>query len=381
MKTRNHKGRQISLLGFGLMRLPRISQGSFDIDEEASAKLIDYAIENGVNYFDSAYTYRGSEAFAGRALSKYPRESYNLATKCPPWKLKNAGDFERIFDESRERCQTDYFDYYLVHNMAEESKRAALNSEYYEKFRHLGMYEMLQKKKAEGKIRNIGFSFHGTIALMQKLVDNYEWDFAQIQLNYIDWKDIDAKRQYEMLTERGIPIVVMEPLRGGALAELSKDAAGILKAARPDDSMASWGIRYAASPPNVITVLSGMNTMEQLTDNIATMSHFQPVTYTEKELLEKAAAAYKQTGAIPCTACGYCEPCPHGVDIPRIFSVYNHYRIVKFRIPFDNGYATLDEKSKASNCAQCGECMGKCTQHIDIPGYMHEIDAFANATV
>ena len=183
-----------------------------------------------------------------------------------------------------------------------------------------------------------------------------------------------------MLTEREIPIVVMEPLRGGALAELSKDAAAMLKEARPDASIASWGIRYAASLPNVVTVLSGMNTMEQLTDNISTMSRFQPVTDEEKELLEKAAAAFRLTGAIPCTACGYCEPCPHGVDIPRIFSVYNHYRIVKFRIPFDNGYATLDEKSKASNCAQCGECMKKCTQHIDIPEHMQEIDAFANAT-
>ena len=380
MENRVFKGKEISLLGFGLMRLPKVTPTSLDIDEIAAGKLVDYAIANGVNYFDTAYTYRGSEEFAGRILSKYPRESYNLATKCPPWKLKNADDFERIFSESQERCQTDYFDFFLVHNLAEESKRAAGNNEYFEKFRRLGMYEMLQKKKEEGSIRNLGFSFHGTVALMEKLLDNYEWDFAQTQINYIDWKDIDAKRVYEMLTERGIPVIVMEPLRGGALAGLTDEAAAVLKEARPDASIASWGIRYAASLPNVVTVLSGMNSMEQLTDNIATMQRFEPVTAAEKELLDKAGGLYKQSGAVPCTACRYCSPCPQGVDIPRIFSVYNHYRIVKYRIPFDNGYSTLDDNAKASNCAQCNVCVQKCPQHIDIPGYMREIDEFANGS-
>jgi len=220
MEKRKFQGKDVSLLGFGLMRLPRVAQDSFDIDDEASIKLIDYAMENGVNYFDTAYTYRGSEAFAGRALSKYPRESYFLATKCPPWMLSNADDFERIFAESLERCQTDYFDFFLVHNLAKESSRAALNDEYFERFVQLGMLDMLEKKKAEGKIRYIGFSFHGTLDLLKKLVDHYSWDFAQIQLNYIDWTAIDAKTQYEILTERGIPVIIMEPLRGGAFAFL-----------------------------------------------------------------------------------------------------------------------------------------------------------------
>ena len=378
MEKRKFHGKDISLLGFGLMRLPKVSEKSFDIDYVASSKLIDHAMANGVNYYDTAYTYGGSEAFAGHALSKYPRDSYCLATKCPPWKLKNADDFERIFAEQLERCQTDYFDFYLVHNLAEELKRAGKNEEYFDNFVKLGMCEMLRQKKAEGRIRHIGFSFHGTIALLQRLVDYYEWDFAQIQLNYIDWTATDAKTQYEILTRKNIPLIIMEPLRGGMLANLSPESAKILKQENPDASIASWGVRYAASFPNVITILSGMNATEQLADNIATMDNFQPVADCEKELLYQAAAVYSQSGAIPCTGCRYCIPCPVGVDIPRIFSVYNYYRLVNFRIPFDNGYSTLSENEKASACIQCGQCVEKCPQHLTIPEFMQEIDAFAN---
>jgi len=380
VEKRKFYDKDISPLGFGLMRLPRVSEKSFTVDYEASSKLIDHAMANGVNYYDTAHTYGGSEAFAGHALSRHPRDSYCLATKCPPWMVKNIDDFERIFIESLERCKTDYFDFYLVHNLARESKRAAGNVEYFEKFEKIGFYDMVKQKKTEGKIRRLGFSFHGTLALLQKLVDKYEWDFAQIQLNYIDWTATDAKRQYEILTERNIPVIIMEPLRGGTLAELDEESVKMLKRARPDASIASWGIRFAASLPNVITVLSGMNTMEQLADNIATMDGFQPMTDREKELLYKAAAVYNQSGAIACTGCRYCAPCPEGVDIPRIFSIYNHYRLVNFRIPFDNGYSTLDEREKASSCVSCGQCVEKCPQHLTIPEYMREIDEFAKAS-
>ncbi|MCL2493049.1 MAG: aldo/keto reductase, partial [Clostridiales bacterium] len=288
MEKRNFNGRDISLLGFGLMRLPRKPGNPSDIDLEASSKLVDFAIANGINYFDTAYTYDGSEAFAGCALSNYSRDTYCLATKCPPWKIKNTDDFERIFAEQLARCRTGYFDFYLVHNMAQESRRAAGNEEYFESFVRLGMHEMLKRKKAEGKIRNIGFSFHGTADLLLRLVDRYEWDFSQVQVNYIDWITTDAKRQYEILTEHNIPVVVMEPLRGGTMATLSEDAAALLKKARPGASLASWGIRYAASLPNVVTVLSGMNEMGQRKDNIATMDGFQPVTEAEKEVLYEA---------------------------------------------------------------------------------------------
>ncbi|MDR0311057.1 MAG: aldo/keto reductase [Acidobacteriota bacterium] len=381
MEIRKIYDRDVSLLGFGLMRLPKTAEKSQDIDYEAASKLVDHAMTNGVNYYDTAYTYGGSEDFAGHALSKYPRDSYFLATKCPPWMVKTVDDFERIFAESLKRCRTDYFDFYLVHNLAQESKRAAGNDEYFRKFEMIGMYDMLKRKKAEGKIRRLGFSFHGTIALFKKLVDKYEWDFAQIQLNYIDWTATDAKSQYEILTERNIPVIIMEPLRGGALAALNKESAEILKQAQPGASLASWGIRYAASLSNVATVLSGMNTMEQLTDNIATMNSFRPVDDREKELLYKAAAIYNRSGAIACTGCRYCAPCPEGVDIPRIFSIYNHYRLVNYRIPFDNGYSTLGEREKASSCIQCGLCVEKCPQHLAIPEHMREIDEFAKSAL
>jgi len=369
----------ISLLGFGLMRLPKVGDNMSAIDHEASERLVDHAMRSGVNYYDTAYTYGGSEEFVGRALSKYPRDSYYLATKCPPWKIKGIDDFERIFDEQCQRCKTDYFDFYLVHNLAQEAKRAQGNESHLEEFERLKIYDMFKQKKAEGRIKRLGFSFHGTFEIMQKLVDDYEWDFAQIQLNYIDWTATNAKDQYELLTSRGIPLIIMEPLRGGALAQLNADAAALLKKTQPEASVASWGFRYAASLPNVVTVLSGMNSMEQLKDNIATLDNFRPVTEAERELLYEAASVYTSSGAVACTGCGYCLPCPLGVNIPRIFSVYNHYKLVKYRIPFDNGYSTLADQEKASACTACGQCVEKCPQHLSIPEYMQEIDTFAKS--
>ena len=379
MKKSEFFGGDISMLGFGLMRLPRVGDRASDIDYEASAELVEYALANGVNYFDTAYTYGGSEEFAGRVLSKHPRGSYFLATKCPPWKISSAEDFENIFDEQCRRCKTDYFDFYLVHNLAQEETRAAGNESHFEKFESLGIYDMYKRKKADGKIRRLGFSFHGTFDIMQKLVDKYEWDFAQIQLNYIDWTTTDAKSQLELLTQRGIPVIIMEPLRGGALAELSEEAAAVLKNARPGASLANWALRYAASFPGVVTVLSGMNSMDQLVDNIATMEDFRPVDDAEKELLYEAATIYGKSGVVACTGCGYCMPCPQGVNIPRLFSVYNHYCLLKYRIPFDNGYSTIGDKQNASCCNSCGQCLKKCPQNLEIPGYMREIDTFARS--
>jgi len=370
--------KNISLLGFGLMRLPRI-QGTFETDYESAEKLIDHAMASGVNYYDMAYTYSGSEKFAGHALSKYPRDSYYIATKCPPWKLTTKDDFEPIFEGQLKDLRTDYIDFYLVHNFAQEAKRADGNEEFFKHFEKIGMYDMLQKKKAEGKVKHIGFSFHGTPALLEEIVDKYEWDFAQIQLNYIDWTATDAKRQYEILTDHNIPVVIMEPLRGGVLATLNEEAAQMLQSVSPKSSLASWGIRYAASFPNVLSVLSGMNALPQLEDNLETVRHFEPLTESETKLLYEVAGIYNRSGAISCTGCRYCMPCPAGVDIPRIFSIYNHYRLVKFRIPFDNGYSTLTKKEKASACVECGLCVQKCPQHLSIPEHMKEINTFAHA--
>jgi predicted aldo/keto reductase-like oxidoreductase len=368
---------KVSLLGFGLMRLPKVAGNMSEIDYAASTKLVDYAMENGVNYFDTAYTYAGSEEFAGMALSKYPRESYQIATKCPPWKVNNADDFEGIFEEQLLRCKTDYFDYYLIHNFAQELMRAAGNEDSFAKFEKIGFYDMLKQKKAEGKIRALGFSFHGTIELLERFLSRYEVDFGQIQLNYIDWVATDAESQYEMLLKRKIPIHIMEPLRGGALAALCEKSAEMLKNAAPGASVASWGMRYAASLPGVEKILSGMNAMEQVADNVATFQNFKPLTEQEKELLNKAATVYKQSGAIACTGCEYCMPCPVGVNIPRVFAVYNHARRVGYRIPFDNGYSTLTEKEKASACTKCGKCTKECPQQLNVPEYMQEIDAYS----
>jgi len=380
MSVEDFDGTAVSRLGFGLMRLPKNIENPTDIDYDTSEKLVDHAIKSGVNYFDTAYTYVGSEEFAGFALSKYQRDSYYLATKCPPWMVNDLADFERIFAEQQRRCKTGYFDYYLIHNLAQEEKRAAGNEEYFKEFERIGMYDMLRRKKEEGLINRIGFSFHGTLELFRKLVDRYKWDFAYVQLNYIDWTATDAQTQYELLTSHGIPVNVMEPLRGGTLATLSDDAAKILKRFKPDDSLASWGIRYAASLPNVATIMSGMNSMEQLEDNISTLRNFTPITDHEKELLDEAAAVYNRSGAIACTACGYCLPCPREVNIPRIFSVYNLALLRGYRIPFDNGYSTLGENEKASNCNGCGHCTKNCPQHLSIPGYMREIDEYASRT-
>ena len=397
MEKRNLLGKEISLLGFGLMRLPkradpnaapgdndaaaRLMNHALEVDYDVATELIDHAMANGINYYDTAYTYGGSEAFAGYALSRHPRESYYLATKCPPWKLKTADDFERIFEEQLKQCKTDYFDFYLVHNFAEETKRSAGNEEHFEHFEKIKMYEILQRKKAEGLVRHVGFSFHGTPSLLQKITDMYKWDFAQIQVNYIDWAATDAKAQYEILAQHNLPVSIMEPLRGGALANLNEEAAGMLKQARPDSSVASWGLRYAASLPNVMTVLSGMNAMEQLTDNLATMESFEAVSETEKELLYKAASIFNRSGAIPCTACSYCMPCPKGVNIPRVFSIYNHARLLKRWAQFDNGYSSLNQTEKASNCVQCGQCVKKCPQHLAIPDYLNEVDEYSKAPV
>jgi len=381
MKKSSFFGGDISMLGFGLMRLPRVDGMTSDIDYAAASELVDHAMANGVNLFDTAYTYGGSEEFVGRALSKYPRDSYYISTKCPPWKVSGSEDFERIFDEQLQRCKTDYFDFYLVHNMAQEAKRAAGNEEYFERFENIGFYDMLEAKKAKGQIRRIGFSFHGTVTMMQKLVERYEWDFALIQLNYIDWAATDAKSQYEILTSRGIPVMVMEPLRGGSLAHLCTDSAKMLKDADPSASLASWGFRYAASLPNVAAVFSGMNAMDQLEDNIKTMSSFRAVDAREMALLQEAAIAFNKSGVISCTGCGYCLPCPHGVGIARIFSIYNHCRLRGYRIPFDNGYSTLDDSEKASACVGCGVCTEKCPQHLAIPELLREIDEFAKSPV
>ncbi len=354
---------KVSLLGMGCMRLPKVDPEKEDIDYEKAQEIIDYAYANGVNYFDTAYGYHGgqSELFVGQALKKYPRESFFLASKMPIWCVKEKGDVERIFNEQLQRCQTDYFDFYLFHSQ---------NAANFQKCQEFGVYEFLSQMKAEGKIRRLGFSFHDTPEVLRHICDTYPWDFAQIQLNYLDWEMQDAKTQYQILNDREIPVIVMEPVRGGALASPCEAADILFREERPDKSVASWAIRFAASLPGVLTVLSGMSNMEQVRDNVDTMARFEPLTDREREVIDEALEAYRKKDTVPCTGCRYCMDCPFGVDIPKMFSLYNHYVLDRDGEDYLEAYEAQPESERADQCQACGACMEKCPQHIRIPDQM-----------
>lgn len=354
---------KVSLLGMGCMRLPKVDPEKEDIDYEKAQEIIDYAYANGVNYFDTAYGYHGgqSELFVGQALKKYPRERFFLASKMPIWCVKEKGDVERIFNEQLQRCQTDYFDFYLFHSQ---------NAANFQKCQEFGVYEFLSQMKAEGKIRRLGFSFHDTPEVLRHICDTYPWDFAQIQLNYLDWEMQDAKTQYQILNDREIPVIVMEPVRGGALASPCEAADILFREERPDKSVASWAIRFAASLPGVLTVLSGMSNMEQVRDNVDTMTRFEPLTDREREVIDEALEAYRKKDTVPCTGCRYCMDCPFGVDIPKMFSLYNHYVLDRDGEDYLEAYEAQPESERADQCQACGACMEKCPQHIRIPDQM-----------
>jgi predicted aldo/keto reductase-like oxidoreductase len=384
MEKRNDKltGKKVSLLGYGCMRLPRLYEDEQDIDYDQAQEMIDYAYENGVNYFDTAYPYHEgmSETFIGQALQKYPRASFFLADKMPSWLLYDLSDGERIFEEQLEKCQVEYFDYYLCHALEKCDS-------FIKKYEDTHVYDYLLEQKRNGRIRHLGFSFHGLPDQLELLVDRHEWDFVQLQLNYYDWDVQNAKRQYRILEERGIPCIVMEPVRGGSLNSLCGESIRILKGAEPDRSVASWAIRFAATLPGVLTVLSGMSTMEQVQDNVKTMTDFRPLQKKDLDTLKTAVEAYLRTGTIPCTGCRYCMDCPMGVDIPKVFSTYNkcasqgHLPVSfgdqtardKNAELFLEAYNQLPQENQAHHCVSCGKCMQHCPQKIKIPERMGEI--------
>ncbi|MDR1884871.1 MAG: aldo/keto reductase [Synergistaceae bacterium] len=371
METRTYKNsdERISLLGFGCMRFPLIGDTQ-EIDREHAARMVDHAIANGVNYFDTAYVYHQekSELLIGEALKRYPRGSFNLADKLPTWFVERPEDVPRLFDEQLKRCQVEYFDYFLVHNINEERLKIVVDNR---------VYEQLKEIQKRGAIRHLGFSFHDRPEVLEKIVDMYDWDFTQIQFNYVDWEQQDARSQYLILRERGIPVVVMEPVRGGALASLCDEAVSILKEAAPNESQASWAIRYAASFPEVLTVLSGMSEMSQLEDNLRTVRNFRPISPYEHEVLGRALSAYKLASTIPCTSCRYCMDCPAGVDIPKVLMIYNNYCRRKGdprnEMVISLEYGILGEKFQAHHCVSCGACVKHCPQRIDIPQWMHTV--------
>ncbi|MFH0766840.1 MAG: aldo/keto reductase [Bacillota bacterium] len=355
-----------SLLGFGCMRLPTLYKDRPDIDEVLAQSMIDYAYEHGVTYYDTAYPYHQglSEIFIGKALKKYPRNSFYLASKMPSWLIKSPEDAERIFNEQLKKCQVEYFDYYLCH---------ALGKEQFKPYLIPGVMEFLYKMKNEGKIHHLGFSFHDTYDVLDEIIHTYKWDFVQLQLNYLDWSFQNAKKQYEIVEQYGVPCIIMEPVRGGTLAVLCEESQQIFKAKEPQKSIASWAIRYAASKSNAMTVLSGMSNLEQTQDNVKTLTDFVPITDDEQKIIDHALEVYLESQTIPCTSCGYCMPCPHGVDIPLNFSNFNEFAISKHKWEFIHKYEKELQDSNANYCINCGECIEKCPQQIEIPDRMNEI--------
>ncbi|MDD3107373.1 MAG: aldo/keto reductase [Bacilli bacterium] len=369
-KTTKFKGiaQNPSLLGFGCMRFPTLYKDKPDIDEELAEKMVDYAYSHGVNYYDTAYPYHQgmSEIFIGKALKKYPRESFYLASKMPSWLIHSTDDAKRIFEEQLVKCQVEYFDYYLCHALSKEQFKAYLLP---------GVMDYLYDLKKIGKIRHLGFSFHDSTEVLDEIIHTYEWDFVQLQLNYLDWDFQDAKGQYEIVKNYGVPIIVMEPVRGGMLASLCNESETIFKNANPNASVASWAIRYAASKPNVLLVLSGMSNEEQTIDNIKTMSLFKPIDDVDQTVIDKALAAFLESRTIPCTACRYCMPCPNSVDIPGVFKIYNRYAITKYKTEFVASIEKAKEGTQSKYCINCGECVPLCPQKINIPERMDEITA------
>lgn len=360
-----------SLLGFGCMRFPLNPDGS--ICEAEAEKMLDTAIQTGVNYIDTAYPYHNgdSEPFVGRVLKKYNRKDFFLATKLPMWNVKTQDDAKRIFQEQLDRLQVEYVDFYLLHCLDKEKWQTVLD---------LNIIPYLEEMKAQGKIRYLGFSFHDDFETFKKILTWRDWDFCQIQYNYVD-TDIQAgDRGYALTEELGIPLVIMEPVKGGSLATLPNDVTAPFKACRPDSSISSWALRWVASKPNVKVVLSGMSTMEQVQDNLKTFSDFQPLSDEEQAIVKEVAAAIKRRTKNGCTGCAYCMPCPAGVNIPKNFSIWNNLSMYNNVAHTKQAYfGELEESARADQCLKCGKCEEVCPQGISIRDNLEEAAKELNA--
>lgn len=347
----------LPLLGFGTMRLPR-KNGEIDMD--AWRKLVKRAMDAGINYFDTAWFYmKGkSENAVAEALSSYPRESYFLADKLPVRSIRSKEDAERIFEKQLEKCRTGYFDFYLLH---------ALNKKNWETVKKFDLINFVEEKRKQGKIRHIGFSFHDAPEVLLEIVNAHKWDFVQLQINYVDWEAYRSGEQYKIATDAGLPVIVMEPLKGGTLANVPDKVKKMLTGIHPGTTPAQWAFRYAGSLPNVLTVLSGMSAMEHLEENIRTFSPFRKLVTRDKRILDSAVEVYRNNKLIPCTACSYCIPCPADVNIPQIFRKFNDYKNDGDTGKLKNSLAALSAKGEGIDaCVKCGACMKRCPQQIRI---------------
>jgi len=360
-------GIETSLLGFGCMRFPVTTEGK--INEPEAEKMLDKAIAAGVNYIDTAYPYHNgdSEPFVGRVLKKYDRSSFYLATKMPPWAVENLDDAKKVFAKQLERLQTDYVDFYLLH---------AMNKSDWKKMKDLGVVEYCEELKKEGKIKNFGFSFHDDYETFEEIITYRDWDFCQIQLNYMDMEEQAGKKGHDLAEKLGIPLVIMEPVRGGSLAKFSDDINAKFAAMDPNASIASFALRFVGSMSNVKVVLSGMSTMEQVEDNLATFGNFKPLSEAEQDGIKDIVETLRSRVVSPCTGCRYCMPCPAGVDIPANFNAWNNlYMYQSYDVVSWAWENNIGDKCQAKNCIECGKCEKVCPQHISIREDLKKVQA------
>jgi len=368
-------GDKLSILGFGAMRLPE-KDGA--IDNEKATALLHHAIDNGINYIDTSWTYHKeqSETFLGDALAGGYREKVRVATKMPHWLVRSRQDMDRFLEIQLKKLRTDHIDYYLLHALTEGG---------WEKIKGYGVREFLDTAKKDGRIRNVGFSFHDNTEVFKEIVDSYDWDICQIQYNYLDENSQAGTEGLKYAAEKGIAVIVMEPLRGGNLVRnIPPEVSEIWNESDVKRAPAEWGLRWVWNHPEVTVVLSGMNEISQVDENIRTAAEAYPNSLTEKELdtVRKVAEKYRKLMTIPCTGCRYCMPCPAGVDIPGCFELYNSMNMFKAGGGYNSQYmyivhhmGVLGNKTSASLCMNCGRCKEHCPQHIDIPERMEEVEA------
>ncbi len=360
--SEKYLGSDIKKLGFGLMRLPMNGE---EIDIEQTKKMADLFMEKGFTYFDTAYVYIGGKsevALKEAVVERYPRDSFQCATKLPIWDLKDKADMERIFQTSLDRAGLSYYDFYLLHALGKDSAKKA---------EEVGAWDFIKQLKQEGRAKHIGFSFHDTADVLEDILQKHpEAEFVQLQINYADWdsEGVQARKCYETARRHNKAVIIMEPVKGGALATMTPEVQKLFKDAAPNASVASWAMRFAASLDGLVTVLSGMSNLEQMEDNLSYMADFKPLDEKEQGVVSQVVEVLKNTPTIPCTSCKYCvDGCPQKINIPGVFQAMNQLTLYGDKGRAQGHYKhAVGEGGKASGCVQCGSCQNHCPQHLEI---------------